>query len=132
MPVTYSIDLDRKVIRTTCTSPLTFADVVGHFRALQQDPLCFGQLDVLLDLSTADLLPESSQLSAVTGELSSIRDKVRFRSCAIVTSRDAMFGMMRMFEAMARPYFLAIRVFRVGSEAEAWLTSRQTAGDTEQ
>jgi hypothetical protein len=131
MPVTYRIDPAQKLICTTCSSPVTFSEVIGHFRTLQQDPACSGSLDVLLDVSEADLLPESGQLGAVKTELSAIRDKVQFGMCAIVATRDAMFGMMRMFEVLAGPYFTAIRVFRGRSEAEAWLVARRSAGLTE-
>jgi hypothetical protein len=126
MPVTYNIDSAAKVIRTICSRPLTFAEVVEHFRTLGRDPVCVGYLDVLLDVSDADPVPESSQFGAITTELGAIRDKVQFGICAIVATRDVMFGMMRMFEVQARPYFLATRVFRGRHEAEAWLAAQRT------
>jgi len=64
MPVTYSIDATRRLIRTVCARPLTFAQVMDHFRELKEDPACSGRLDVLLDVSDADLMPESHQLVA--------------------------------------------------------------------
>lgn len=127
MPVTYSIDASRKTIRTRCSSPLTFADVIGHFRELNQDPACSGHLDVLLDVSEADTVPESRQLGAISAELDAIRKKVQFGMCAIVATRDAMFGMMRVFEVAAGQYFRETRVFRDFAAAEAWLASQQPA-----
>jgi len=121
MPVTYEIDAVDRVIRTSCTSPLTYAEVIEHFRELGRDPACMGPLNVLLDVSEADVPPQGGQIQAINMELSALRDKVQFEVCAIVATRDAMFGMMRMFEALARPYFLATRVFRARPEAEAWL-----------
>ena len=129
MPVTYVIDASRKMIRTRCTSPLTFADVTGHFRTLRDDPACSGHLDVLLDVSEADALPESRQLGAVGAELDGIRKKVQFGVCAIVAGRDAMFGMMRVFEVATGQYFRETRVFRDLGTAEAWLASQQAAID---
>jgi hypothetical protein len=131
MPVTYRIDAARKLIRTTCSSPLSFEEVINHFRELARDPACVGYLDVLLDVSGADALPEGGQIVAIKTELSAIRDKVQFGTCAIVATRDAMFGMMRMFEALARPYFLATRVFRAGPDAEAWLVLQQTGNPSD-
>ena len=129
MPVTYIIDASRKIIRTKCSSPLTFADVIGHFRALKEDLACSGHLDVLLDVSEADALPESRQLGAVGAELEGVRRKVQFGICAIVATRDAMFGMMRVFEVAASRYFRETRVFRDFDAAEAWLASKQAAID---
>jgi hypothetical protein len=128
MPVTYKIDSVEKIIRTSCTSPLTFAQVIEHFQELQRDPACSGYLDVLLDVSEADTLPESGQLGTINLELGALRDQVQFGICAIAATRDAMFGMMRMFEALARPYFVATRVFRSLAEAESWLASQRSGG----
>jgi hypothetical protein len=123
MPVTYRIDTATKTIRTTCSRPLKFAEVMDHFRCLKEDPSCSGPLNVLLDVSDADLVPQASQLGAVSAALSLVRRKVQFRACAIVATRDVMFGMMRMFEVLAGDYFSATRVFRKMDEAEAWLAS---------
>ena len=127
MPVTYEIDAARCVIRTVCSRPLTFADVMDHFRQLGADPACVGRLDVLLDVSDADLLPESSQIGAVGAAVSSIRKKVQFGACGIVAVSDAMFGMMRMFEVHAGDYFSVIQVFRNTAEAKAWLALQKTS-----
>jgi hypothetical protein len=131
VPVTYKIDAARKLIYTTCSRPLTFSQVIEHFRTLREDPACTGPLDVLLDVSEADSLPASSQLGPITAEVGAVRVKVQFGLCAIIATRDAMFGMMRMFEVSAGPYFRSIRVFRGKPEAEAWLLSHQTAEDPE-
>jgi hypothetical protein len=127
-PVSYSIDDVEKLIRTTCLSPLTFADVLDHLRTLKDDPACSGRLDVLLDVSDADSLPAATQLGAVATELAGVRAKVQFGNCAVVAPRNAMFGMMRMFEVLAARYFDAIQVFRSSAEAEAWLVAQRETG----
>jgi hypothetical protein len=129
MPVTYSIDVATKLMRVTCVIPMTFAEVIDHFRALKQDPACVGQLDGFADVTEADLLLDSKQLSAVTTEIAALREKVQFRIIAVVATRDVVFGTMRMLEVMVSPYLQAIRVFRSSSEAEAWLAAtRAEAG----
>ena len=130
MPVTYIIDNSTKLIRTTCSGPVTFEDVADHFRKLKDDPDFGGHLDVLLDVRQADSLPESSQLKIVSSRISAIRSKVEFRVCAIVANRDAMFGMMRMFAVFAEDNFRAVRVFRQTAEAEEWLSTQQGMDET--
>jgi hypothetical protein len=127
MPVSYSIDAEKKLIRTTCSRPLTFAEVIEHFRTLREDPACSGRLDVLLNVSDADALPQSGQLGAVNMELRALRKKVQLGACAVVATRDAMFGMMRMFEAHSGDYFSAMHVFRDAAQAEQWLGSQEKA-----
>ncbi len=131
MPVTYIIDSAEKTIRTTCSSPLTFEQVIEHFRALQRDPACAGYLDVMLDVSEADTLPERQPArNAVSAEVRALRKKVQFGACGIVAARDAIFGMMRVFEVLSGEYFGATRVFpRESAEAEAWLASQQQPAD---
>ena len=123
MPVTYSIDSARGLIRTTCSGPVTPKEVIEHFRTLRQDPLRTRELDVLLNVSEAEVPPESSDLGRVVAELRAQEGELSFRLCAIVAPSDLWFGTMRMFEVFASKYFRAIRVFRNLAAAEAWLTS---------
>jgi hypothetical protein len=88
--------------------------------------LCLDRLDVVLDLSETTSLPESSQLQIVRQEVKRVSEHVRFGACAIIASGNALFGMMRMFEATTEEYFDAICVFRSAAEAKAWLTARRS------
>jgi hypothetical protein len=126
MSVTYVIDTKEKLIRTTCVGNVTLNEVTAHFRTLERDPNCPDILDVFLDLSETTSLPLSGQISAVAVEISRIKKKVQFNTCAVVATRNALFGMLRMFSVVAAPYFTAIRVFRVASEAEEWLASQKS------
>ena len=130
MPVTYQIDSTRHVIHTVCSQPLTFAQVIDHFRELSEDPACSGRLDVLLNVTAVGLLPNSSQIGAVGTALSAVRKKVELGACAIIAPSDAMFGMMRIFEVQAGDYFEATRVFRKSADAEAWLASQPAEAET--
>jgi len=126
MPVTYVINIEEKLIRTKCFGNVTINEVIAHFRTLERDPLCPDSLDVFLDLSETTSLPLSGQISAVAVEISRVKKKVRFNACAVVATRDALFGMLRMFSVVAGPYFQAIHVFRAASEAEEWLASQNS------
>lgn len=126
MSVTYKIDAARRTVRTKCVGLVTLQEVIDHFRTLEQDPECPDILDVFLDLSEMDSLPASREISTVINEVKRIRGQVRFGACAILASRDALVGMMRVFETMAEECFRVTCTFRVASEAEAWLVSQQT------
>jgi len=121
MPVTYRIDQAKHRIHTRCIGPVAFDEVRQHFADLMLDPDCPERLDVLLDLSEMTSLRTSGQLSAVTTEIARVRPRVRFDGCAIIASRDALFGMARMFEVFAETYFVATRVFRTADEGATWL-----------
>ncbi|HTT24194.1 MAG TPA: hypothetical protein VMG82_35045 [Candidatus Sulfotelmatobacter sp.] len=125
MPVTYSIDPARKLIRTTCSGQVTLQEIIDHFQTLGTDPRCAGSPDVMLDVSASELFPDSQNLARVVTELAKISDTVQFRLCAINAGQDTMFGMMRMFEVHAAKYFKAVRVFRNPADTEKWLDSYQ-------
>jgi hypothetical protein len=124
--VTYKIDANKKTVRTKCVGLVTLQEVIDHFRNLEQDPDRPDILDVFLDLSEMDSLPETREISTVIMEMKRIRGQVRFGACAILASRDALIGMMRVFEAMAEECFRVTCTFRVANEAEAWLVSQQS------
>ncbi len=126
MPVEYKIDARRGTIRTRCFGHLTLPEVVAHFQSLARDPACPVRPDVFLDLSEVVSLPTPAQMPTVIEQLQAVRGPGPFGACAIVATRDALFGMMRMFEAMGEEYFRVIRTFRAASEAEAWLASQQS------
>jgi hypothetical protein len=126
VPITYQIDADKRTIRTKAVGYVTLPEVIDHFRALEQDPQCPERADVFLDLSEVESLPETPQISTVIRELKRISAEVRFEACAILASHNALFGMMRMFEAMAEQFFRVTRIFRIATEAEAWLVSQQS------
>jgi hypothetical protein len=52
---------------------------------------------------------------------------VEWGSCAIVVSRDILFGMSRVFLAFAEAQFANANVFRDLAEAEGWLASLRSS-----
>lgn len=130
MPVNYELDPVRELIRTTCVGAVNLEEVTDHFRDLAQNPNRPDRLNVLLDLTEVTSLPAADQLREVTDTIGTLARKIRFGACAIVAGRDALFGMMRMFEIFARNYFVTTQVFRTVAEAEVWLaTQRPTTRD---
>jgi hypothetical protein len=119
MPVRYSIEPERGLIRTRCTGDVTFAEVMDHFQEIEEDPAVPDRLDVLLDLSALTSIPTTEQLRVVAETAGQVRARVRWGALAITVSRDTLFGSSRQFEVFAERHFARIRVFR--DPAEAWL-----------
>jgi hypothetical protein len=126
VPITYHIDLEQNLIRTTVVGLVNPKDVINHFWALARDPQFPECPDVFLDVSGEETIPHSQQLSIVVGEMKRIGSKLRFGACAILASRDALFGMMKVFEALAEEFFRETSTFRDASEAEQWLAARRS------
>ena len=126
MPVTYKIDKMNRLIRTRCYGKVTIEEVLEHFRLLGEDSGVPDQVDVLLDSSEQTSVPEKENLRQVIEAIGKIRGRVHFGALAIVATNTALFGMLRMFEVFAEPYFSESCVFRTLDEAETWLASRRT------
>lgn len=121
MPISYQIELPRRLIRTQGTGSVTSEEVTQHLRQLELDPQFQKALDVLLDLTACTSLPGRNQLEEIAKQLASLGGRDRFRRCAIVAHRAAMYGMTRMFEVLAEEQFAATYTFQTLPEAEAWL-----------
>jgi len=121
MPVTYQINREARFIETYCTGAVTFEEVMSHFEQLEDEAALPERLDVLLDLAGATTLPESGQLLEVARAVDRLKAKLEWGACAIVASRDALFGMSRMFEAFVEGSFARIAVFRKREDAKGWL-----------
>ena len=127
MPITFSIDMRASLIRTIGAGNVTPAEVDDHFTELSKVWPRGAKLDVLLDLSGCTSLPEILQLRAVVSRIQMFGGRKRFGVCAIVATRELLYGLLRVFELLASHRFVAVRVFRNGSAAMVWLRERSSA-----
>ena len=125
MPVHHEIDRKRRLVRTTCTGAVSLDEVSQHFRALEAERQLPDPLDVLLDLSGIGSVPESDQIQLIAAEIRRLLAKIRWGVCAIVATRDLVFGVSRVLEARAEESFAAIQVFREAGAADAWVASER-------
>ena len=123
MPIPYQIDHTQSFIHTKCVGNVSLEEVLGHFDELEKDPDCPPRLDVLLDFSDMQSLPDTDQLVAVADQMRHVAYRVKFGACAIVAKSDIMFGIARMYTVYAEPHFATARVFRDFLQAEFWLNS---------
>jgi hypothetical protein len=127
MPITFSIDMRASLIRTIGVGDVTPAEVDDHFTELSKVWPRGAKLDVLLDLSGCTSLPEILQLRAVVSRIQMFGGRKRFGVCAIVATRELLYGLLRVFELLASHRFAAVRVFRNESAAMVWLRERSPA-----
>ena len=70
-------------------------------------------------------LPDFSQLRSVVAHVDASGGRNRFDRCAIVASRELLYGLLRVFEVMADRRFAAVRVFRTETDAAEWLATEK-------
>jgi hypothetical protein len=125
MPIHHEIDPRLGLIRTVCAGAVTFDEVSQHFHALETQSDLPRHLDVLLDLSAIASVPDAQQLQLIAAEIGRLRHKLAWGCCAIVATRDLVFGVSRVLEVRAEDSFAATQVFRERAAAEAWLASER-------
>jgi hypothetical protein len=121
MPITYSIDRDANLITTIGSGNVTLDEVREHFDELVLVLPHAQRLDVLLDLTRCTSLPGLYELRAVVQHMDSFGERLRFGRCAIVATRELLYGLLRVFEIYAGSKFEHIRVFRSEMDAKEWL-----------
>jgi hypothetical protein len=124
VPVTYHIDVARRLVLSHATGCLTDADLQQHQQQLRQEP-AFD--------------PTFSQLSDWTGvtAIALTADGLRQRVAqsifqpgtprAIVVSSLALYGFARMIQILQSFQGGNMRVFRELAAAQAWLDERRVA-----
>jgi len=121
MSITFAIDPDAALIRTTLSGNVTLPEVQQHLDDLFATwPESSSRLRVLLDVTGCTSLPELNQLRVVANQIAGLGGGAHFDRCAIVASRELLYGLLRVFEVMADGTFV-VRVFRDESEATKWL-----------
>jgi hypothetical protein len=125
MPIRHEIDPERRLIRTTCTGAVSLDQVLHHFQTLEVAADLPEPLDVLLDLSGLGSAPEAEQIQVIAAEIARLLGRVRWGRCAIVATRDLVYGVSRVLEARAEESFVAVQVFRERAAAEAWLAGER-------
>jgi len=119
MPLRYSIDSQRRRIRIVAEGalvPKDYQDFFGSFSIERRE----GALDCLSDYRAVELSASSNDMQAIARILGAHADYFRGRN-AVVVPNKASYGMARMFNALAEPYGLEVRIFERIEDAEAYL-----------
>ncbi len=118
MPVTYTIDPERKLVLSQIWGAATETEVLEHNRRLRGDPLFDPNYQQLADMSGVTEVLLSANTVKETARDSFFAPGVRR---AFVASGDGTFGMARMFALHAESLGQVVQVFRDRRAAEEWL-----------
>src|SRR5580765_3728378 len=123
MSVTYSLDQERALVRTTCLGYVTFDEVMKHFQALEADPRRVGRFNVLIDMRSATSTPTTGQLRKAADRIHPSESPLEYGALAIVAQDVIQIGIGKLLAALAHERFSATNVVETIAEAEAWLAS---------
>jgi hypothetical protein len=78
-------------------------------------------LDVRLDFTELTALPNLDQLEIAADSTASLTPTLKWGVMAMVVSDSFAYDTSRIYEALISHYFQAVRIFRDGADADAWL-----------
>ena len=129
MPLTYLIDEELGVVRTTATGRLTDAELLEHKKVLMDDPKFRPGMRELSDIRGVDALDVSPQGVMRAASFDSANSPTVGRhQLGILVPSDHVFGMARMYQMRTDGNTGGVHVFRDEAEAELWLTSPTEGG----
>ena len=119
LPLDYQISPEYRLLRSRAWGVLTHPEITAHRLRFTSDPAFQPDFDQLYDLR------EVTSIAATVEQIREISSHSPFSSKsrrAIVATRDAVYGMARMFALQHETTGLEeIRVFRSIEEAQEWL-----------
>lgn len=125
MPAFYKIDRENRLVMTTASGTVTFADALAHQEKLRRDPDFDPSFSQLLDVSFVTRLEITSEHVRLLAQSSSFSQDSRR---AVLVSNDTAYGLARMFEMLRESAGdTGIEVFRSLEEALDWVLARRAS-----
>ncbi len=119
MPVTYRIDVAAGIVYSEAHGRVTDDDLVDHQSRLQSDPDFRPDLRQLFDFRGVEAV------EVTTHGIRRLAERQRFgpgSKRAFVTSREVVYGLARMYQAMTDPAPGLVEIFRDDmDQARKWL-----------
>ena len=121
MPIESHIDEERRCVVARVYGDFTFDDILEAIDHSVRDPRFRPGFAVLSDHTEVGEPLTPSQARRMVDHLESLADLMAGSRWAVVTSKAASFGMLRMVSVLAERVPMDVQVFSSHEEAEAWL-----------
>jgi hypothetical protein len=116
------IEPSRQRVFVTASGDVSARDVVGALELMYRDPRFRSSMTKLWDLQRAHLTISSRGIHDIVSFLSERPELEGAGRTAVVTGRDADYGMVRVAEVHVEQLLgTELMVFRAADEAESWL-----------
>lgn len=129
MPITNIIDEDARRIISTVSGDFTIEDIVSAISGSVKDPRFQPGFHIISDHTAVGTPLTTTQAKQMVSYIESLSKYLKHSRWAVVTTKDASFGMFRMTSVFAERVPMQIQVFNSHEDAEAWLSADETAPD---
>lgn len=122
MPIESHIDEERSRVVATVDGDFTLDEILEAIDRAVRDPRFRPGFAVLSDHTAVGEPLTPRQARQMVDHLESLAEFLAGSRWAVVTSKPASHGMLRMVSALAAHVPVDVRVFSTHEEAEAWLS----------
>lgn len=117
-----TIDKEQRLARVTATGKVNVLELRGIYVELIEHKDWQPGFNILCDYREIEDFDVSTRdIDEISEWQTSIDTKIGNGKCAVVASRDSVFGMSRMWEMISTERSQRICVFRELEDAESWL-----------
>ena len=121
MPITYSVDADRNLVRSIATGVVTNADFRGWTEAIAADAEVSPGMDLLADFREVNRFDVSKACLRDVVQFEAQHERLSYRRRAFVVAQVDVYSLVRVYQALAETDERRLRVFRVSRAALQWL-----------
>jgi hypothetical protein len=121
MPITYTIDKQRRFIRRLISGAATSDEILASLTEFLKHPDYQPGMKSLTDLRAMRHYASPEDVRQIANFILGRDEEVRGGKAAIVVDKDVGFGMARMLEMLTESSPLSIGVFKNLKEAYEWL-----------
>src|SRR5215207_5252622 len=121
MPIRYTIDVVRGIVRVEMTGIVEPAETLRFLEQLSTEPALRPAMAQLIDLTRVEAPPTAAESESVALGFARLRRWFEGARCAVVVADPLVFGAIRQFAALALQAAVEVRPFLDAREAERWL-----------
>lgn len=121
MPITFEIDSEARIVRTTARGDITLEEELAVFKSFLADPSFEPGFGILHDNRERVSVSTTDYVKGMADAVQDNRDAIGPAKIAIVVSRMVSVGLGNMFAILTENAPTTTKVFWDIDEAERWL-----------
>ena len=125
MPIQISIDSAHKRIHANLSGVVSFAEMANAINSVVDDPLFFSGMNILSDHTDREKPISTSTARALATHIEKLKERFSNSRWAVVTNKEASYGMMRMLSVFLEKIPMELHVFYSKEEADVWLSGTE-------
>jgi hypothetical protein len=126
MPITYTIDRDKKLIAEVWQGEIQSGDLAAYWRRYLSDPEVLAIRRTVVDLRAADIRFSGLDFGVLIRTIVAPVLQGRTWTTAIVVADPSQFGVSRQYQVFAQIYSKD-SIFSSVEEAERWICATEPA-----